>query len=256
MTNKFFQKLLFISLSVLVAEVQADAKADVKAEKPDVKEIDVYQLSYIEREPGVDDYEVTMLVSDRYVRVDEVGENSGYIIYDDEQRKIFSVSHFDKSVLVINEYPFTEKDSPVKSEVEYLELADAPSVSGKTIYNYRVFTGKKENEETCAELQIVEGLLPGVAELLRNYQVVVSGQQVRMTDNVVNDIQSPCYFVDQIYNTGAYYEKGLPIQEWHSNERSKILTTYKKVKVATEKFSFPEDYRQFSVGADAKKSFN
>jgi hypothetical protein len=76
-------------------------------------------------------------------------------------------------------------------------------------------------------LQIVEGLLPDVSKMLRNYLKVVSGQQVKMTNNIVDDIQTPCFYVDQIYNTGAYFEKGLPIQEWHSNERSKILTTYK-----------------------------
>ena len=157
---------------------------------------------------------------------------------------------------MINQHAFSEKDSPVKHEVEYLELADAPSVSGRAIYNYRIFTGSKDNEETCTELQIVEGLLPEVSSMLRNYQKVVSGQQVKMTNNIVDEIQTPCFYVDQIYNTGAYYDKGLPIQEWHSNERSKILTTYKKVKVDPGKFSYPEEYRKFSVDDTTRMSLD
>ena len=254
MMNKISIKILLLSAMIAVPAYQVDASQSKSADGASSTE--VYQLSYIEREPGVDDYEVNMLVTERFIRVDEIGEDSGFIIYDDELKTIFSVSHFDKSVLVINQHVFDEKDSPVKHEVEYLELADAPSVSGKAIYNYRIFTGSKENEETCAELQIVDGLLPDVARMLRNYQKVVSGQQVKMTNNIVDDIQTPCFYVDQIYNTGAYYEKGLPIQEWHSNERSKILTTYKKVKVDPTRFSYPAEYRKFSVDDSTRMSLD
>ena len=218
--------------------------------------IEGYQLSYVEREPGVDDYEITMLVSDRYIRIDEEGENSGFIVYDDKEKVIYSVSNVEKSVLVINQHKFSEADSPVKTEVEYLQLVDAPTVSGKKIYNYRVYVVEGEDEITCAEVQLVESLLPEVRVLLRNYQTVVAGQQVKMTDNTVSEMQTACYFIDQIYNTGTYYEKGLPIQEWHSNERSKILTSYKKVSIAKDKFIIPKEYNQFSVDSNSKTFIN
>jgi len=220
--------------------------------------VDAYKLTYIEREPGTDEYEVTMLVSDRFIRVEESGEESGFIVYDDEDKTIFSVSHHDKSVLVIKEHVFTIDSSPVKPIVEYLELADAPMVSGKSMFNYRVFvkTEKEGEEETCIEVQLVEGLMPEVGQILQNYQKVVSGQQVKMVKNEITEMQTACFFVDQIYNSGDYYLKGLPVQEWHSNERSKILTDYKKMSVDSKKFKLPEDYRQFSIGADSKTFIN
>jgi len=217
---------------------------------------DVYKLSYIEREPGTDEYEVTMLVSDRYIRVDEAGEESGFIVYDDKEKTIFSVGHHDKSILVIKEYNFSIDSSPVKPVVEYLQLADAPKVSGKNMFNYRAFVNTDGGEETCLEIQLVEGLMPEVRTILQNYQKVVSGQQVKMVNNVITEMQTACFFVDQIYNSGEYYEKGLPVQEWHSNERSKILTDYKKVSVDSGKFKLPEGYRQFSVGEGSKSFIN
>ena len=238
---------LVLSFGLSAKTKKENVKADLALNKQEV-----YQLSYIEREPGVDEYEVTMLVSDRYIRIDETDEKSGFIIYDDKNKIIYSVSHHDQSVLVIKEHVYTEEDSPVKHEVEYLQLADAPMVSGKTIYNYRIFVGEGESEETCAEIQIVENLLPEVGKLLSNYQKIVSGQQVKMTNNKITDLQTACYFVDQIYNAGAYYKKGLPIQEWHSNERSKILTSYNKITVNKDKFTIPEKYRQFSMGKNSK----
>ncbi|MBT8120201.1 MAG: hypothetical protein KJN89_10835 [Gammaproteobacteria bacterium] len=216
--------------------------------------LEVYQLSYIEREPGTDEYEVTMLVSDRYIRIDEAGEESGYIIYDDKDKVIYSVAHHDKSILVIKEKAFSEDDSPVKAQVEYLELADAPNVSGKAIYNYRVFVkkDKRTEEETCTEIQLVEGLLPEVRGILQNYQKVVSGQQVNMVDNKISEFQDACFYADQVYNNGAYYEKGLPIQEWHSNDRSRILITYDKISIDPAKFKYPESYRQFSIDRESR----
>lgn len=248
-----FNLCLLFSVQLLCFDVTA--KTNTKTSKISQE---VYQLTYIEREPGTDEYEVAMLISDRYIRIDEIGEDSGYIIYDDEKKVIYSVGHQDKSVLVIKQHKFSEDSSPVKANIEYLQLADAPSVSGKNIFNYRVFintgAGVVDEEETCTEIQLVEGLLPEVRKILRNYQMVVSGQQVKMVDNKITEMQTACFYVDQIYNSGAYYEKGLPIQEWHSNEHSKILTTYNKITVDADKFKIPENYRQFSIGKDPEFS--
>lgn len=243
----------------MVVAVAISSELSAKSNTENSKKTEeVYQLSYIEREPGTDEYEVTMLVSDRYIRIDEAGEESGYIIYDDKDKVIYSVAHHDKSILVIKEKVFSVDDSPAKPIVEYLELADAPSVSGKSIYNYRVYintgTGKEAEEETCTEIQLVEGLLPEVRGILQNYQKVVSGQQVNMVDNKISEFQGACFYADQVYNTGAYYEKGLPIQEWHSNDRSRILTTYDKISIDPAKFKYPETYRQFSIDRDSKIS--
>jgi hypothetical protein len=241
--------ILLTVLLVLSAGISAQAKKDGQ---------EVYKLSYLERESGTDEYEVTMLISARYIRIDEEGESSGFIVYDDKDKVIYSVSHHDKSVLVIKEHVFTTDNLPVKPTIEYLPLADAPMVSGKAVFNYRVYInennskGESESEETCIEVQLVENLLPEVRTILQNYQKVVSGQQVKMVDNKITEMQTACYYIDQIYNTGAYFEKGLPIQEWHSNERSKILTGYSKVSVSSDKFKIPQDYRQFSIEANSK----
>ena len=243
MFKKFYA---FVSLSVLLAGTT------VQAAGPDAApaaELDGYGLYYIEREPGIDEYEVKVTVSDRYVRVDE--DEGGYIIYDDKEQAIYSVSHHDRSVLVIRANPFTDEKIPVKAVVEYLELADAPQVDGKQIYNYRVHPLKSE-DETCTELQLVEGLLPDVRKILKRFQLVISGQQVSLTDNVIDEMRDACYYIDQIYNAGDYYDKGLSIQEWRSNERSRILTSYKKEKVKPGLFDIPEDYRQFSISKESR----
>ena len=240
--------LLLSVLLALSSAISAQTKKDTEQ---------VYKFSYLEREPETDEYEVTMLVSSRYIRVDEEGDNSGFIVYDDKDKIIYSVSHDDQSVLVIKQHVFSTADLPVKPTIEYLQLADAPMVSGKNVFNYRVYINENnseakidnESEETCLEVQLVENLLPEVRVILQNYQKVISGQQVKMADNKITELQTACYYIDQVYNTGGYFEKGLPIQEWHNNERSRILTGYSKVSIAPDKFKIPQDYRQFSISA-------
>lgn len=236
------------------------------------QKVEVTQLRYLERESGTDNYEVTMLISDRYIRIDDTEEDSGYIIYDDSAKSIYSVSHVDKSILVIKPHDFSTQQSPVKAYTEYKALVDAPKVSGKNMFNYRVFvkdeiSGVSENkasnnktsnnkmgEVTCTEIQLAEGLVPKVASLLQRYQKVVSGQQVKMVDNKLTEFQTPCYYADQVYNEGLYYDKGLPIQEWHSNGRVKALTSFNKTTVELNKFAVPDDYREFSVDLNSKRS--
>jgi len=243
MKTQSYKYILPILLLVLPAAVIAKQQ-----QKKELQQ--VYKLEYLEREQGIDEYETVMLVSDRFIRIDQAGETDGYIIYDDSKKVIYSVSHADKNVLVIKQQAFSEADSPVKKEVEYLPLSDAPKISGHTVYNYRVYVAG--DEETCTEVQLAENLLPEVTAILKKYQLVVAGQQARMTDNKITDMQTACYYIDQIYNTGAYYDKGLPIQEWHSNESSKILTSYKEISVSSDKFTIPENYRQFSIGKNSK----
>ena len=263
--NKTITLILLVATSLMLVSTLSAAASSKKTSENISKQKqaqEVYRLSYVEREPGVDDYEVIMLVSDRYVRIDEADEKGGYILYDDKDKIIYSVAHHDQSILVINQYEYSVKDSPAKAKVEYLQLADAPEVSGNKIYNYRVYieqinTDTNNTEElTCMELQLVEGLLPEVRSILKSYQKIVSGQQVKMTDNIMSEMQTACSFVDQIYNTGNYYDKGLPIQEWHSNESFKALTSYKKVTVSPEIFSTPENYKMFSIDANSKTFIN
>ena len=247
----FFAITLSASMYLLASSVFADSSTEKSNDDP-VESIQVTELRYIEREPGIDDFELVVQVGERFMRIDDMTDDSGYIVFDDDKKTIFSVSHFDRSVLVIEPFDFSKSDSPANYETEYLELSDAPAVSDNNVFNYREYTGKGKEEETCIEVQLVENLMPEVRRMLKNYLNVVSGQQVKMTDNKITDIQTACYFVSQIYNTGSYYDKGLPIQEWQSNGRFKALTSFKKVSSDKARFNVPESYRRFTIDKDSK----
>ncbi len=205
------------------------------------------KLVYQEQEEGVDPYLVTFTVSSDYLRIDDDSDNSGYIIFDINKNKIYSVSHFDKSILVIPQYPETKHDPDFDIAIEYQVLESAPMISGKQVYNYRVKTVAGDKRDTCMDIQLVPGLLPEVSKSLQSFQKVISGQQINGLEKTPAEYLTPCYLVDQIYNTGEYYSKGLPIQEWHSNERKRQLMNYEDSKVDASIFEIPLEYRQYSL---------
>ena len=204
-------------------------------------------LKYQEMEQGIEPFTVTYTVSSDYLRIDDESDSSGYIIFDKKDNKIYSVSHYDQSILIIPEYPAKEFNPAFALDVDFKELENAPLISGKKVYNYRVKAVSSVNSETCMDIQLVPGLLPDVRKLLKKFYQLMSAQHVTNLVNTPDEYQTPCYLVDQVYNTGDYYDKGLPIQEWHSNGKMRQLINYEASEVEASLFVIPQDYRQYSL---------
>ena len=205
------------------------------------------KLVYLEHEQSVEPYYVTYTVTSDFIRIDDASDTSGYIVFNVLENKIYSVSHYDKSILIIPEYRSDSSQPNVKTRVEFTKMEDAPTISGKPVYNYRVTADSEEGSSVCMDIQLVPGLLPEVATVLQKFQALVSGQHVYNLDNTPSEYHTPCYLVDQVFNTGEYYEKGLPIREWHSNERMRQLVNFEAVDVNPTQFIYPLDYRQYSL---------
>ena len=231
--NIFVCMFLCLSVSVSLAVVAGDAGK-------------AYELLYDEQEPGTDIYRNRYLVTDNYLRIDEPGEDNGYILFDNSKHTVYSVSHGDQSILVIKAGDYTRPELDDSITIEYSLLPEAPTISGRQVYNYRVVASEAE-KDVCMDIQLVKGLLPEVAAILNAYQKVVASQQARVLKNTPEEYRTSCFLYDQIYNDGRYYEKGLPVQEWHSNGRKKLLFSYKTIDIDPARFAVPESYRQYSI---------
>lgn len=205
------------------------------------------RLVYQEYEQGVEPYQVSYTISGEQLRIDDATDQSGFIVFDSKEQKIFSVSHFDKSILVMANSAPTQLNAEFKIDIEYEQIEDAPKIAGRSVYNFRVKAVTDTSSERCMDIQLVPGLLPQAVAILQSFQRVVSAQQVTNLGKTPEELRTPCYLVDQVYNTGEYYHKGLPIQEWHSNGRIRRLLDFEETEVDTAIFNLPADYRQFSL---------
>ena len=236
MNTKFLPVYIMAWLLILLSS-PAGANETEKAVK----------LVYLEQEEGVDPYVVTFTVSSDYLRIDDDSDNSGYVLFDISNNRIYSVSHFDKSILVIAQYPQAKHNPDFDIDIEYQALENAPTIAGKQVYNYRVKAIAGEASDTCMDIQLVPGLLPEVSRSLQSFQRIISGKNIASLENTPEEYKTPCYLVDQVYNNGDYYSKGFPIQEWHSNEKRRQLMNYEDAEVDSAIFKIPEEYRQYSL---------
>lgn len=209
--------------------------------------VNAVKLKYQEQEQGVDPYVVTYTMSSEFLRIDDEADNSGYIIYDLKQNRIYSISHYDQSILVVPQYPEKEFKPGFNLDIEYKLLENAPMISQKKVYNYRVNAVTKVSSETCMDIQLVPGLLPEVTKSLQSFQKIISAQHTLNLEQTPEEFKTPCYLVDQVYNKGDYYSKGLPIQEWHSNDKRRQLMNYENTEVDPAIFKIPQEYRQYSL---------
>jgi len=246
---------LIVLLYAIVFPVFFLAPAGVHAGQ----DISAFELVYDEKEEGTDFYTVRFTVSDKLIRIDnsstaETGGHdestsmqSGYIIFDITDEVIYSVSHFDKSILVIPKYPYTVPDEKLQTSVIYEPSKGAPPISGKQVFNYKVTSKTKDEEEVCMDIQVASGLWPQVTSRLQRYQSVIAGQQMKNIITTPEEYRTPCFMIDQIYNDGPYYEKGLPVYEWHSNNKIRMLKLMNEVNVKDSIFDLPVDYRRFKL---------
>ncbi len=211
-------------------------------------EVDAIKLVYQVVEEGIDPYVVNYFITDSHIRIEDTSDDSGYIIFDIKQNKIRSVSHFNKSIFLILEHESADYVPDYKLVSEYKEIENAPKISGKSVYSYRVSAVNDSKSELCMDIQLVPGLLPDVAGYLQQYQKLISGQLALNLNNTPEEYLTPCYLTDLVFNVGDYYKKGLPIYEWHSNDKKRMLLDYGTVKAAADMFETPVDYREFSVG--------
>jgi len=233
--------LCLTALAAICHALEVPTAADAK--------ISVTRLVYLESEDGIDAFENQYLFTDHYLRISDPDDASGYILFDANENTIYSVSHFDKSILVIPMYPLKEISKDYRADIRFEKLQDAPLINGRPVYSYRVSAIPLGGGEAlvCADIQLVPDLLPAIADMLRRYMQVLSSQQRMNLEKTPPELRTPCFLQDQVFNTGEYYRKGLPVREWHYNGKQRLLLDFSEVKVDSSLFTLPSDYRRFSI---------
>ena len=199
-------------------------------------------LSFTESSPD-GEYPVRMLVSEKFLRIEDGDTQDGFIVFDRAARTIYSVSHGGKSTLVLHARPVTlsaPKQFEHKSERENETL---PAVDGKTVTHYRLLT----NRERCFDVYAAEGLLPEAVTALREYHETLAGEQAVMQANLPAGMQTSCDLADQVFLPARYLAHGFPVRQVNRAGVTRQLNSYKRdVPVEKGIFDVPKDYKQMT----------
>lgn len=207
--------------------------------------VSVDWLLYEEQEQGTGQYPVRILVSRDYVRLDDNYDGSDFVLLDRRSRKLFSVSHEEGNILVIDSKPGDTSLPPdiVLTEVRN-EDDDAPTIAGNAPLHVQYMA----DDVLCYEAVVIPGLLEDVTEALTEYVELLGLRQLNSLDAVPDTMQTPCFLSRYVYRPERHLTEGLPVQEWDAAGYQRTLVDYgEKQPVSRSLFVLPDGYEQFQI---------
>ena len=204
-------------------------------------------LWFREREAGTDPYTTRVIVTERWLRMDDGDARGDFVLLDRRAGTVYSVAHEDRSILVIHARPVeAEPPVPLRYGLSSEPQPGAPRIEGRAPVHFR-FT---VNGETCREVVAVPGLLPEAVAAMRELQRVMAGEHGANLANTPVDVQRTmlCDLAESIFAPERYLEHGLPIQEWSADGYRRTLVDYERGwKADPALFVLPAGYRRFTV---------
>lgn len=201
-------------------------------------------LEFSEREGGGEPYVTRMLVTENHLRIDDGQGRDGFILLDRAARTIYSVTHADKSVLVIASRKI---DLTPPKRFEHSVDRDHevyPAVAGRPVRRYTLST----NKQRCLEVFAADGLLPEALAALRDYQEVLAGEQAFAAARRPKEFQTDCVLADDVFVPARQLAFGFPVKRTDPTGRARDLTDYRTgVDVEPGLFELPAGYRRYSL---------
>lgn len=202
-------------------------------------------LLYQAQEPGVGTYSSRILVTERFVRMDDGVDDGDYLIFDRRSRLISSVTHDDQTIFEIPPRDITQVP-PMKLErrSEKVVPKDAPAVGGKQPHQYKLYV----NSKLCYSVVTVTGLMEDTVAALGDFRQVLAGEHAKVLPHLPADVQEPCDLSLNTFHPDWQLQFGLPIQEWDESGNGQLLMDFKKDFVVDESlFHLPQGYRHYST---------
>jgi hypothetical protein len=237
---------LLITVALLAAVSACSKQEDntPPATQPE-GQINVSIVSYMEREAGVDPYPVRIVVSDDFVRLDDGYDASDFVLLDRTTRTLYSVTHENRSVLIIENQPSdaTLPDTITLTE-EQITDAEAPQIGGKQPVHVRYMA----NDTTCFEAVSVDGLMTDSVAGMQEFAIALGNRQRANMHTVPETMQTPCFLSRYVYTPGRLFAQGLPVQWWDESGFYRSLTDFvDSEQVAPNLFYVPDDYQALSL---------
>lgn len=205
-------------------------------------------LYFEEVEQGTDPYGSRMLINNDFLRLDDGHDNSDFILYNRNERVIYSVAHGEQNIFQINYHP-VEIEPPYELTLvdDVREDASAPMIGSEKPEHHVYMV----NSQRCFDAVLVTGVLDEEARALGEYLEILAGEQARNLFKTPVEFQDPCMLSNLIFNAGKHLEHGFPIQEASNTGYARYLVDYRKgIETDPALFELPAHYGRFSLETD------
>ncbi len=201
-------------------------------------------LYFVDREPGGEPYRTRVIVTRRFLRIDDGTATDSYLLYDRSTRVISSVVPADSRILIIA--PKAVKlDPPAEFRHEIVRDAERfASIGGHPVAHYRLLTNGKQ----CYDLYAAEGLLPEATTALAEYREVLAGEQAVVVPLMPKEMRSACDLANHVFLPARHLAHGLPIRYTDMTGRTTELVDFKTgMEVDPALFALPGSYRRITI---------
>jgi hypothetical protein len=208
-------------------------------------EITGTMLLYQKSEPGIDPYLSRLIITDKFMRMDEGEDPGNYLLFDRNKRHIYSITHDDRTVFEIPQRQVRLEPPEVLNRVtKKVDSTDMPKVAGKQPEHYRL----NVNGQECYNVITVSGLLENAVDVMRDFRVVLAGEHAKALSFIPADVRNICEMALHTFHPEWQLEFGLPIQEWDDLGNSQSLINFKgEILFDEQLFELPEGYQHYST---------
>jgi hypothetical protein len=198
-----------------------------------------------ERESGTDYYLVRMIANNRYLRIDDGEESNGFVLFNRDQKTIYSVDHENRSVLVLSDKA-VDLATPKTFHLTEEEVSSggSPQIGGNKVRIHRLYT----NKQLCFEVASAAGLLEDAVDVLREFHRALAAEQAIMMQHMPKDLASDCDLSDMVFVPDRHLRFGFPVRQRDYNGKFRELRDFDTSYQADPRlFQLPMGYRRVTT---------
>ncbi|MES9968798.1 MAG: hypothetical protein ABW092_02115 [Candidatus Thiodiazotropha sp.] len=181
-----------------------------------------------------------LLVTPKMLRIEQLGQDKGYILYDREAMTIYSVTPEERSILVIQPQPESvQPPQGMRLKVERLADFDGPAIGGNKPQHWRLIV----NDTTCRNVILVPGLMLDALKAYGDYLALLANQHYLSLGAIPDEYRDSCDDAIHVFAPDLLLKKGLPIRVWDQlGNRERLLDYASRYQVSSSLFQLPADY--------------
>jgi hypothetical protein len=186
-------------------------------------------LRYVNQDPGDPPYLTRILVTPDFMRMDDGNDGGDFVLLDRRKRRLTNVTHDNNLAMV-----FTPGTLPPKPAGWKPRLDAHPAAPGTQRFSL-VLKGV-----VCSEGVAARAAAPDAARAMAELKSVLAAMQYRVWKASPRELQHDCDLANQVWESGATLELGLPLEEREFTGRTRQLESESKHPLQPELFRVPD----------------
>ncbi len=190
---------------------------------------DMTVVRYVDQDPGDAPYPTRILVTQDFLRMDGGEDGGDFALLDRKQRQVINVMRDTRLAMV-----FTPGALPLKPE-GWNPLLDVQTGAPGT-RRFRLAL----NGVVCSEGVAAAAAAPDAARAMAELKAVLAATQYRVWQDSPRDLQHDCDLANQVWESGATLELGLPLEEREFTGRTRRFESESSAPLQPDLFRVPE----------------